>query len=237
MHLADLDFELSRFNATTYVADRMAGDVAVVPRREKVVIYGAGHGREQAPLSDLDWEVWCLNTIPAFDAAGRMRCDRWFELHQRCAQTEDDMRWIARCPWPIYVPDDLLNASPNAVRYPIERVEASFGSYFACTFAYQIALALLDGFTDIGLFGVELAYGTKRERTVEWASVSWWLGYAEARGVNVHLPFMTRLGVHPFRYGLEYKAEIEAVDEYLRVMADGDKRDEERRRQRASVGG
>lgn len=189
------------------------------PSRTKVAIYGAGYGRDEAPLDDPAWEVFALNVVPPFDREHRLRADRWFDIHQRCAQSVDDLRWIAACPVPIYVPPDLLDASPNAVLYPLNAIEAQFGGYFSCTFAYQIALVLYEGIaTDIGLYGVELAYGTERERTVEWACVSYWIGRAEERGLRIHLPLRSKLGRHEYRYGFEYWNEIRDVNEYTTSM-------------------
>jgi hypothetical protein len=218
-HLADryTAWPMSPHNEWLRVVDRgiRPGDE---PRRNKVLIYGAGLYRDEAlpKLDDPTWEVWALNLIPPFDSAGRLRADVWFDLHQRKAQTADDMRWIAACPFPIYVPPDLEDASPNAVHFPLAEIETTLGSdYWACTFAYQMALVLVGPFTDIALYGVELAFGTQRERSVEWACVAYWLGRIEERGLRVHLPAHSTLGSHPARYGFEYDAEIDAVKRYV----------------------
>lgn len=203
MHLADRDYAPSPLNGRP------------LPRNTRVAIVGAGHGRQDAPLDDPTWRVWALNLVAPLDSLGRLRADAWFDLHQRVAQSADDLRWIAKCPVPIYVPDDLLDAGLNCVRYPIEAVEAQMGGYWACSFAYQIALALFMGVSDIGLYGVELAWGTLRERTVEWACVSWWVGFAEGCGATIHLPATSRLGRHSFRYGLEYDEEKADVEAYV----------------------
>jgi hypothetical protein len=187
-------------------------------------LYGAGHLRNQAPLDDPDWEVWALNLCTPLDAAGRLRADVWFDLHQRVAQTPDDLRWIAACPAPIYVPPDLCDASANAVAYPLAEVEALLGSYFTCTFAYQIALVIYERrATDLALYGVELAYGTLRERTVEWACTAYWLGRAVSAGVRLHLPDRSTLCQHfdRLRYGFDYVAELDAVKDYTDKMRAG----------------
>jgi hypothetical protein len=217
-HLADLDLPPSPLNMRYAVTRPQAGELFLDgPRRRWVAIVGAGYGREYAPLMDPRWEVWALNVIPPIDAEGRLRADRWFELHQRHAQSADDMRWIAKCPVPIYVPDDLMDASPNAVAYPLAQIEERFCKYWACTFAYQIALAIEDGFERIGLFGVDLSRGTARERTVEWACVSFWVGVAGASGVQISTPPGSRLGKHQHRYGLEYDAEKSEVEGYVAI--------------------
>ena len=215
-HLADRPYTLSPVNAVTHVDDwRVVCD----PPRTKVLIYGAGYGRDEAPLDDPSWCVWALNLVAPYDRNRLLRADAWWEIHQRKAQTADDLRWIAACPVPIYLPPDLMDASQRAVRYPLADVEARFGAYFSCTFAYQIALILLEEVvTDVGLYGVELAYGSERERTVEWACTSYWLGRLEERGIRIHLPQHSRLGRHEFRYGFEYQEEIDEVNRYTYIM-------------------
>lgn len=240
-HLARSQYVPSPYNASGRV---VGGRVICEPRRPYVAIVGAGHGKDEAPLEDSHWEVWGLNVVPVVDRKGRFRADRWFELHEMHAQSEDDMLWITQvCPVPIYLPpqevdcDILLpqHLSPcvrdrdglgwingvetNVVPYPLEEVEALYGGgYWACTFAYQVALAMMEGFERIGIFGAELAYGTDRERTVEWANLSYWVGFAEARGIEIHLPAKSRLGRHTHRYGIEYDAEKKATEDYLGLM-------------------
>jgi hypothetical protein len=235
-HPAFRQFALSSLNE-----GHGAKDGVFVPslyKKERVAIYGAGLGKDFAPLTDPTWEVWCINLIPAIDEDGHLRASRWFDLHQRTAQTENDLTWIRNCPVPIYVPPDLEDGGPNCVRYPLDSVLRRFGAVqFACTFSYQIALALLEGFDEIGLFGLELRLGTERERTVEWASVSWWLGFAAARGVKITVPPGSWLGRHPALYGFEYDEEIDIVKRYVDYMRAGDIADRDARLARKSVGG
>ena len=222
-HLAD------RWQALGF--SRLNGGLAAAgTARRKLCIYGAGLLNQYAPLNDADWEIWTCNLIAPRDATGHLRADAWFDLHQREAQTADDLRWIAACPVPIYLPPDLMDASPRAVAYPLQAIEQRFRTrYWTCTFAYQIALALYQNaeslrewgsprWTDLGLYGVELAYGTARERTVEWACVAYWLGRAQEQGVRVHVPQGSCLGQHVARYGFEYRRELDAVKDYTQLL-------------------
>lgn len=233
-HIAHRDFEMSPYNSQTIsVFDAARGIVNKGDdARKKVAIIGAGVGRDHAPYDDPEWEVWGLNAIAPCDRFGRLRVDRWFEMHIMSVQSEDDMQWIARCPVPIYLvpsasswrtegPHPLHN--PQQVRYPLEKVEGQFRSYFTCSFAYMIALALFEGFEDIGVYGGELCYGTERERTVEWACVSWWVGFAQGRGANIHLPPGSHIGTHCYRYGIEYHQEKRDVEHYIDQLRQSDK--------------
>lgn len=228
----------SPFNATMAVSN--AGRVRALPPRRKVAICGAGPGKRLAPTDDPAWEIWSLNGSLMTDTTGRFRADRWFDLHEMHAQSAADLEWIAACPVPIYlVPQAFQRAGLRAhevelsadgvvllcrtpICYPLDAIETHYGSYFACSFAYMIALALLDGMDVIGLYGCELAYGTERERTVEYANVSWWLGYAEGHGIEIQLPADSTLGRHPARYGIEYDAEKQAVEQYVTLMRRAD---------------
>ena len=217
---------MSPLNAVISVRDH---NVVNLPRRKRLAIVAAGSSRHRSPdylrmLDDSDCEVWGLNAVPVLDAKTRLRCDRWFDIHQRCSQSEDDLEFIRKCPVPIYVPEDLLNEAEHTVSYPLERIERWLGrrGFFSCTFGYQLALAMFEGYKEIRLFGVDLFYGDARERTVEASCVNWWMGYAEAKGVNVVVPSGSLLGQHPHYYGLEYQAEKSAVEQYVRNVKMGD---------------
>ena len=233
-HLRDYGLAWSPLNHPLPILDRLGGRLES-NGRTKVCIYGCGHGSIYAPLQDPAWQVWGINTVPPLDAQRRIRADLWWDLHTRCAQSDDDLAWMRALPVPIFVPDDLLDLGPHTVRFPLEAVLQVGPGPFACTFAYQIAYALLVGVREVGLFGIDLAYGDRRERTVEWASVNWWMGYAVARGMIFHLPPGSRLGQHPYRYGFDYQCEIDDTKDYVAMMRQFDESDEARKRR--SVGG
>ena len=63
--------------------------------------------------------------------------------------------------------------------------------------------------------GLELAYGTQREATVERACVDWWLGFAEGRGIKVTIPPDDHVLRHWSRYGFDYWEEANFVKDYV----------------------
>ena len=197
-------------NAET-VLDRQGGKVHC--RHTKVAIIGAGARRVHAPWDDDSWCFWALNEI------GQPRMDRHFELHPMDVQSEQDFARLAVLTAPCYVLGDSSEARvPTAVTYPLERVLKNTGGrrYFTCTFAYQIALAIADGFAEIGLWGVDLDLGTARERLVEKSCVEYWLGLAEGRGLAVRLPLQSTLLDRRYLYGYDYdreKTDIEGIVE------------------------
>lgn len=203
------------------IIDAWDGRVTCEPRREKVAIVGAASlTRYKAPLDDPTWEIWTMNSMHHIGKTGA-RADRCFELHPLSAQDGRDWHYLFNPPAPVYMfevyPEILLS-----VRFPIERIEEAFdvgpgrpGDFFACTMCYQVALAILEGFKTIAFFGIELDRGTARERTIERASLAWWCGFAQGRGIEIRLPFWSTLLTHPMRYGYDYQGETDWVNRWL----------------------
>lgn len=189
-------------------------------RADSVAIHGfVWEGLRALPTNDPDWEVWGLNSGWWYvrDKEDRFRADRWFELHPLSVQTPTELEAIQGCPVPIYlteprVPPDI----PNGRIFPLPAILHLGGGTapFACTFAYQIALAIHLGFRRIGLYGCELQMGTLRERTVERASVAYWIGVARGRDIEVVTPAWSGVVSHPRLYGFDYHSEKDLVDVY-----------------------
>ena len=204
------------------VVDASTGVVRCTHRGAAII--GAGPGRVDAPWDDPSWCLWAINEI------NQPLYSRHFEMHPMTVQSNAELAWLERCRVPCYVldlahardhvisderpgraqnaPHRSFNGVVNAVQYPLERVLAATGGrrYFTSTFAYQVALALADGFEAVGLWGVELYEGSGRERTVELACLEYWLGLADGRGVKtvVAPPWLAR---RPYLYGYSYAEE------------------------------
>ncbi len=190
-------------------------------RRFKVALTGATPLNRLAPLHNEKWEVWGINRILRHhvDNNNQFRADRWFEMHPMTIPPQDakDMEWIRECPHPLYTLE-WEKELPLSLRFPIERV-AQGRELFSCTFCYQVALAISEGFEEIGLYGIELAEGSPRERTLERACLLWWLGFAEGNGLKVTVPDDSELLVHHKRYGYDYKGEDDYCRDYLTMVA------------------
>lgn len=155
------------------------------------------------------------------------RCDRWFEIHEMRVQPADDLEWLTRCPIPVYL-HELDPRVPNGVRLPIERLEAMVPGLpptWASTFAYQVAMAMLEGFETIALYGCD--FSSPREWLCERPNLLFWVGLAMGRGIEVQIPAESTLLAHPYRYGLEYDREAiwsdqrvaSAVHDWLPALA------------------
>lgn len=78
---------------------------------------------------------------------------------------------------------------PASIAYPKRRILQEFGyprPYFTNHAAWIIALALSEGVSVIGLWGIN--YGIRTEYQIQRASAEYWIGRAVERGVQVVLP-------------------------------------------------
>jgi hypothetical protein len=173
------------------------------------------------PWEDDTFEIWGINNFwnAMRDPEDRLRADRWFEIHPPTTdiQNEYDMQWLRECPVPIYTTEPFPD-NPNAVVFPVDRLAKKFTDYFSCTFAYQIALIIDEGFEELAVHGLELAHGTQREATVERACVNWWLGMAQGLGIKLLVPHGDFVVSHWARYGFDYWNEANTVKKYCESL-------------------
>ena len=79
-------------------------------------------------------------------------------------------------------------------------------------------MALYLDFEELAVHGLELAYGTQREATVERACVNWWLGFAEGQGMRIRIPENDFVLSHWGLYGFQYWEEANKVKEYVESL-------------------
>jgi hypothetical protein len=115
----------------------------------------------------------------------------------------DYVGWLQRTPLPVYMTQTYPDL-PTSVRYPVERIMAEFSAgrdYFTSTPSFMVALALLEGFTTISVYGIDLIVG--REYDFEKCCMEYWLGVAQGRGVTLEIPEGAALLKQTHRYGYE----------------------------------
>jgi hypothetical protein len=189
------------------ILDHHAG--LVKSARKKVCIVGyAENSRHMAWWDDPDCEIWGVNQLYRFIP----KADRWFQIHK---DWDDETKWapganqrqfMQEAPIPIYMIDHL-DEIPTSVRYPIERVmaECKIHDYFTSTIAFMVALAIAEGFQEIGIYGIDLIIG--REYFFEKACVEYLLGIANERGIHVHKPEGCALLWQSHRYGYQQEPD------------------------------
>ena len=137
--------------------------------------------------------------------------DRWFDMHGKDIWSSQDRRpgkhqdFLANFPGPVYLHEKYPEL-PNALAYPLKEMAEEFGAnlfrrsvktpdktvdtknapYLSSSIAYEIALAIYEGFEEIHLYGVDL--NTESEYAWQKPGVEYLLGVAVGRGIKVVLP-------------------------------------------------
>jgi hypothetical protein len=200
-----------------YVPPPPSVPTAGLGRLRKIAIIGSAESSEYAPHHDPTWEIW----THAVTVGRCKRVDRVFEMHPDHVWREHTkpqwptyLQWLQRCPHPIYMLEKHADI-PTSVRYPRERL---FGEYrgllggrlvFTSQTDFMIALALSEGVTHLGFFGVQYTAPIKDgERNEQLLGLHYWAGVASGKGVSIVLPEGHPSFVHAV-YGMETHATKE----------------------------
>jgi hypothetical protein len=211
---------------------------AGVGRLRKIGLLGS-HERslDYAPWDDPSWEFWAhASSRGMFKRAP----DRYFDLHrQECWSKSNNkgqkyLRWLETNHVPVFMQARYPHI-PASVEYPFQRLAMETPRpYFTNHVAYMIALALAEGVTHIGFFGVN--YGVDSEYGTQRGSAEFWMGVAHGKGVQLVIPDTCTLLADPKKlYGYEshdehgllvpeYRKRVhtpQAVDPDRPLMADG----------------
>lgn len=173
-----------------------------------------------APYNDPSWQVWACSpgSVPHL-----RRVDSFFELHRwepgKPWFQPDYIGFMASLKCPVYMIDHV-DVIPQSVAYPKDEMLAKWGPYFfSSSLSWMFALAIEQGATEIGLWGVDMS--AKEEYIAQRSACHYWIDTAKRLGIKVTLPPESDLA-RPFPlYGfceadpmhiklLARKAELEA---------------------------
>jgi len=174
--------------------------------KNKLAIIGtAPSSMHLAPFNNPGYELWILNGVYSMiDFPAITNITRHFDIHAlNVIKTMPNgyLEYLQGLKIPVYM-QEVYPEIPNAVRYPLEEVLAMFPRrYFTNTVSYMIALAVYEGYTDISVYGVDMAVGT--EYSEQRPSCEYMIGYCEGKGINFYLPAESDLLKAVFLYGFE----------------------------------
>ena len=151
---------------------------------KKLAIVGSGKNtRDAAPWDDNSFDIWVFN-----ESGNHSWCKRWdavFQMHEPEIYTGHNTKDPTHWDWlqrehgkPIYMQeaDPLV---PDAVRFPLEDAIALTGlDYFASTFAYMAALAILQGYDVVHIHGIELSFSEYQYQAECWR---FWIGVLKGK--------------------------------------------------------
>lgn len=188
-----------------------------VPREFKTVaICGTAESLAYAPYKDKDIDLWGVANIATRPCV--TRADRLFEMH-----TKD--RWVTKIDWmnkfaekhncDIYMQEKFPEI-PKSVKFPLAELDKHFRRYYTNSISYQLALAIIEGYGNIQLFGVHFA--TNSEYEYERPSLEYYLGIAEAMGISVYIPSGCEILKPKRLYGYENPVMLHVVRERMKGM-------------------
>jgi hypothetical protein len=179
----------------------IAQPVAGIGRLRKIALIGSANTVHLAPWYDPTWEIWAHATVYPYCK----RVDRFFDLHPWKWISEKPvpgyLAWLKTLHTPIYMQRKFRDV-PASVRFPKERVMAEHPRYFTSHAAWMIALALTEGVTHLGFYGIH--YALDEEHKKQRTGCEFWMGVAHGRGVQIVNPEGSPLIREPkWLYGYE----------------------------------
>lgn len=177
------------------------------PSSQRAVLTGfCESSRNATPYDDKDVTIFGLNRGYTFMS----RIDYFFEMHGpaiyrwKIRRPEGHLEWMQRFKGPIF--QHLADPEiPNSIAYPLQAISDFVGQniwrliqvgqplvsagknpYLTSSIAYQIALAMYEGFEQIELYGIDL--NTGGEYAWQKSGVEYLLGMAAGRGHKIILP-------------------------------------------------
>lgn len=146
-------------------------------------------------------EVWGINAIGGVMAHDRIFHMDDFKIQEARAEASENtmvsgmMRWMKSHPH-VYT-SRTYEDYPLAKEYPLEWVlnRTGVSPYFKGTPPYAVAFAIALGVEEISLYGLDYHYsnGDIQKREKGRASLEFWLGVAEAKGIKTRVPTSSSL--------------------------------------------
>lgn len=179
-------------------------------KKKRVYIVGFAPSWVETPWDDMEAERWGLNSLHRV-ASGRP-FDRWFQLHDLNEHHREDhhhIQWLKQAPMPIYMFENHMKGwdIPNALAYPKKEILEHFGPYpyFTNSISWMLGMAIYLGFEEIGIYGVDMAQDaiTNGEYSSQRPSCEWLIGWAQGKGIKVHVPDTADLMKTTHLYGAE----------------------------------
>jgi hypothetical protein len=233
--------------AVTY-EDGTQGEMTLkfpVREKDRVYIVGCAGSKDLVPWDDKDAEFWGVNNLYGVELPG-MHYDRWFEIHNvwqdptrnnkmirrgaedfRGQPIADYLQGLAKLKCTVYMQKHWPNLVPLSIPYPLDDIIQFFAAkgfplgicrYLTNTITYEIVLAIVLGFRDIQVWGVDMSAGTEYE--AQRPSCEFWLGVAAGMGITIHIPPAADLLKTRFVYGFEEKQQDTFREKLEKVRKD-----------------
>lgn len=161
---------------------------------DRVAIIGfARTSRDMVPWEDPNVDFWTLNEALTYDWCKCKEPAMHWQMHpvfdyMRKFNRNDPKhwRWLQQeYPFPIMMQNKYADV-PSSVAYPLHDAIQAFTMYFTSTPAYMLALAILMGYKQIDIYGIEMSADS--EYVYQKAAFEYLIGFARGRGIEVYIP-------------------------------------------------
>lgn len=187
-------------------------------KNETVCILGFAPSYTSAPYARKDIDFWGINEFYMTVMQDNIDCRfaMWFEVHNikksPSKQKPEHQEFLRNAQIPI-VTQQHWDEYPNSVAYPREEVkkffekglitegDGSLYSDYSNQIAWMIALAIVMGYKNIYVYGVDMAQDS--EYAFQRPACQFFLGWALGYGINVKIPATSHLMKGNCDYGFE----------------------------------
>lgn len=189
-------------------------------------IVGTAPTWRNTPWDDATLDIFSLND--AYVLPGFKRASGWFDLHPipemvfrpkgerkvlpehapvgAYLRPEGHLDWLKTRNFPVFL-QHVPAGWTNAREFPFKEIEKQYGSYFSSTPAWMLAWMLMEGYTEIHIYGIHLA--TEWEYIHQRPNMEFLIGLALARGVKFVIPEKSSLLKGRHKYALEHKPDLD----------------------------
>lgn len=186
-------------------------------KKKSVAIIGCGEDEEAQKLDSSKFEFWGVNN--GYLRNEGLPWSRWFEIHR--ITKEDGIHYrrdsemmgsetieayllnLAALDIPVYM-QQKHKLIPKSKPYPLAEVLARFPrGNFNNTIAWEIALAIIEGFKEIHVYRICTPLNSFSEYLIHRQSTEYMLGIAEGLGIKVYVPHYSDLLKSKYLYGFQ----------------------------------
>lgn len=201
---------------------------------KKLAIIGCSPNKALAPWGDDSWdkmgvnnlyltypdEKWtCWSEIHLIDQDANGIYRRRFKKEFRGQPVETYMKGLSMLGVPVLMQRAWPEIIPNSVAYPLHEIlhlkhpttgnRLCLEKYFTNSVSYMIAWGILQGYTEIGIWGVDMAVSSKLREQDEYSwqrpSCEFWIGVCRGLGIDFHVAETSDLLKTRFLYGFQEK--------------------------------
>lgn len=171
------------------------------------IVCGSPSTEFLAPFNDESWEVWVLGN--RLDRFKDKRVTRVFEIHEDLSEHQDPeayCEFLASSGHYLIVGENFPINNADIEVFPYKEAQAlSKFVTLASSPAYMMAYAILNGATEIAIYGVDMAVDDHEyfwQRPCMWG----WVRFAEGRGIKITIPEQSALCKMNYIEGKDWKA-------------------------------